>query len=96
MIQKRYRLLTNVYNDCDEILFLQDVDETKTYYVAIKDEIWVKVMKSELDIVERNHTWKLIELPPCRKPIELKRVYKLKVDPYRNVIKQKTKLVAKG
>lgn len=84
------------YNDCDELLFLQDVNEPTSYAMATKDENWVKAMKSELDVIERNHTWNLVDLPPGRRPIGLKWVYKLKRDPNGNVIKHKARLVAKG
>lgn len=84
------------YNDCDELLFLQDVNEPTSYSMDTKDENWVKAMKSEVDVIERNHTWNLLDLRPGRRPIRLKWVYKLKRDPNGNVIKHKARLVAKG
>nr|GEY63172.1 hypothetical protein [Tanacetum cinerariifolium] len=72
---KRYRLLTDIYEECDELLFMQDV---------------------ELDAIEKNQTWSLVDLPIGRKPIGLKWVYKLKQDPSGNILKHKARLVAKG
>ncbi|GKD70838.1 ribonuclease H-like domain, reverse transcriptase, RNA-dependent DNA polymerase, partial [Tanacetum coccineum] len=43
-----------------------------------------------------NNTWTLVELPPGRKAIGLKWVYKVKKDPTGAVIKHKARLVAKG
>nr|GEW80220.1 zinc finger, CCHC-type [Tanacetum cinerariifolium] len=42
---KRYCLLTDIYEECDELLFMQDVDEPTSYLTASKDREWVKAMK---------------------------------------------------
>nr|GFA18477.1 ribonuclease H-like domain, reverse transcriptase, RNA-dependent DNA polymerase [Tanacetum cinerariifolium] len=42
---KRYRLLTDIYEECNELLFMQDVDEPTSYLTASKDREWVKAMK---------------------------------------------------
>lgn len=49
--------------------------------MASKNVDWVNTMRSELEAIERNKTWNLVELPPGRKLISLKWVYKLKKDP---------------
>ncbi|GJV34843.1 zinc finger, CCHC-type containing protein [Tanacetum coccineum] len=46
---KRYRLLTDIYEECDRILFMQDADEPTSYLMAIKDREWVKAMKMKRD-----------------------------------------------
>ncbi|GJR20291.1 ribonuclease H-like domain, reverse transcriptase, RNA-dependent DNA polymerase [Tanacetum coccineum] len=56
----------------------------------------VKAIKVELDAIEKNQTWSLVDLPVGRKPIGLKWVYKLKRDPSGNILKHKARLVAKG
>ncbi|GJT95008.1 putative RNA-directed DNA polymerase, partial [Tanacetum coccineum] len=93
---KRNRLLTDIYEECDELLFMQDTDEPTSYLTAAKDREWVKAMKVELDATEKNQTWSLVDLPVGRKPIGLKWVYKLKRDPSGNILKYKAILVAKG
>ncbi|KAJ9560140.1 hypothetical protein OSB04_005300 [Centaurea solstitialis] len=100
---KRYRSLAEIYEETDQIelepeqlMFMQDVDEPTTYSVAAKDREWVKAMKSELDAIERNKTWSLVDLPAGRKPIGLKWLFKLKRDPNGKIIKYKARLVAKG
>ncbi|GKF23065.1 ribonuclease H-like domain, reverse transcriptase, RNA-dependent DNA polymerase [Tanacetum coccineum] len=75
---------------------MQDADEPTSYLTAAKDREWVKAMKVELDAIEKNQTWSLIDLPAGRKPIGLKWVYKLKRDPSGNILKHKARLVAKG
>jgi len=36
-------------------------------------------MHKEIDSIEYNQTWELVKLPPDKKPIALKWVYKIKV-----------------
>lgn len=69
---KRYRTLAELYEECDELLFMQDMDEPVNYSMASTKREWVQAMKSELEAIERNHTWKLVDLPAGRKPIGLK------------------------
>lgn len=63
---------------------------------AVKDERWWKAMQEEIDSIEKNRTWVLRELPPNKKPLALKWVYKSKINPEGFVIRHKDKLVAKG
>ncbi|GJT47209.1 zinc finger, CCHC-type containing protein [Tanacetum coccineum] len=93
---KRYRTLTDLYDETNEVLLLNDGEEPTSYSVACKHEECKKAMKTELDSIERNNTWTLVELPPGRKAIGLKWVYKVKKDPTGAVIKHKARLVAKG
>ncbi|KAI3772361.1 hypothetical protein L6452_03546 [Arctium lappa] len=100
---KRYRSLAELYEatetiylEPDQLMFMQDEEEPTMYSVAAKDREWVKAMKTELDAIERNQTWSLVDLPAGRKPIGLKWVYKLKRDPSGKILKHKARLVAKG
>lgn len=80
----------------DEELFLMGVDEPANYSQAAKDVNWRKAMNQEIESVEKNNTWKLTELPPGRKAIDLKWVYKLKRDAKGEILKYKARIVAKG
>lgn len=53
-------------------------------------------MDTEIDTIEKNHTWELTDLPKGHKAIDLKWVFKLKRDTTNAVIKYKALLVAKG
>lgn len=54
-------------------------------------------MKEEMDALEKNKTWHLVELPKYRKIVEYKWVYKLKKRVDGNVERYKAaRLVAKG
>ncbi|XP_017441172.1 uncharacterized protein LOC108346619 [Vigna angularis] len=63
---------------------------------AIRDERWYKAMQEKIDSIEKNQTWILTELPPNKKPIALKWIYKSKINPQGVVIRHKARLVAKG
>jgi hypothetical protein len=39
---------------------------------------WRKAMMEEMDSIEENDTWSLVDLPPGRKPIGVKWVFKVK------------------
>lgn len=86
---KRYRLLDDIYDECDELLFMHDSEEPLSYSMASENVDWVNAMRSELEAIEKNKTWNLVELPPGRKPIGLKWVYKLKKDPEEKVLKHR-------
>lgn len=97
----KFRLLSDVYNDTEEIettyesMFL-GVDEPVTYSKAVKEKAWKKAMRSEIEAIENNNTWKLTTLPLGHKAIGLKWVFKLKKDIIGEISKHKARLVAKG
>jgi len=62
---------------------------------AIIDEKWLKAMCEEIDSIKRNHTWELVDLPLNKKPITLKWIYQVKVNPRGEIVRHKSKLVAK-
>lgn len=99
---RRYRNLNEIYNVTEPIeldeeeLLVMGIDEPVNYSQAAKEEKWRRAMKHEIDAVEKNGTWELTELPPGRKPIELKWIYKIKRDAAGQIIKHKARIVAKG
>lgn len=63
---------------------------------ALQDPKWICAMEDELESIKRNETWQLVSLPSDKKPIGVKWVYKVKVNPSGEVVKHKAKLVARG
>lgn len=57
---------------------------------------WKRAMDSEYESLMENQTWELTELPPNRKAINNKWVFKLKLDGDGNNVRYKARLVAKG
>jgi hypothetical protein len=57
---------------------------------------WLLAMKSELDSIQSNKTWELCYLPPGRKVIGSKWVFKTKRDGNNNFERYKARICAKG
>ncbi|KFD65016.1 LOW QUALITY PROTEIN: hypothetical protein M514_22733 [Trichuris suis] len=57
---------------------------------------WKEAMNEEIDALQKNNTWALTELPPDRKTVQCKWVFKTKVNPKGGVDRYKARLVAKG
>ena len=57
---------------------------------------WIEAMISEIKSIISNKTWTLCDLPPGRKCIGTKWVFKIKLDGNNNVERYKCRIVAKG
>jgi hypothetical protein len=53
-------------------------------------------MDEEIDSIERNNTWDLVNLPKGKKSIGVKWVFKTKLNPEGDIEKYKARLVAQG
>jgi hypothetical protein len=63
---------------------------------VIESAKWKIAMKEEMDALEKNKTWDLVELPKGRKVVGCKWVYKLKKGVDDKVERYKARLVEKG
>lgn len=70
--------------------------EPTTVKQAIADPNWLGAMREEYSALLKNNAWTLMELPPHRKAIGCKWVFKLKENPDGSINKYKARLVAKG
>ena len=57
---------------------------------------WKEAIKTEIDSIEQNKTWILVDLPPGAKTIGCKWIFKRKFNPDGSIEKYKARLVAKG
>ncbi|CAH9126270.1 unnamed protein product [Cuscuta epithymum] len=71
-------------------------DEPKYFYQAVQDPLWREAMQKEVNALEENNTWTLVHLPPGKKVVDSKWVYKIKYKPNGDVERYKARLVAKG
>lgn len=81
---------------CDEVL--HNEDPTTIHAVAKREdhERWSAAMHDELNSLHENQTWNLTELPPGRKTVKTKWVFKTKRNNDGEVVRYKARLVAKG
>ncbi|WJX34774.1 hypothetical protein P8452_22851 [Trifolium repens] len=63
---------------------------------ALNDPRWKEAMKEELKSIEKNNTWELMHKTVNKRPIDVKWVFKLKMNPNGEIAKYKARLVAKG
>lgn len=63
---------------------------------SVNSKDWKAAMTEEFNSLQENNTWQLTELPPNRRPIQCKWVFKTKRDSDGRVIRYKARLVAKG
>lgn len=79
-----------------EQLHAVSADEPSSLEDAERDPHWRAAMVEEIRAIEENGTWSLTDLPPDRKAIGLKWVFKVKRDEQGLVVKYKARLVVKG
>ena len=66
---RKVRPLLDFYQSSDVVFFAY---EPQNFEEAAKEEVWTKVMNEEMASIEKNHTWKLVDLPNGRDVIRLK------------------------
>ena len=62
---------------------------------AIKYESWKNARDEEIEAIEKNQTWQLVNLPKGKDAIGVKWIYKTKFDADGNVVTHQQRLVAK-
>jgi hypothetical protein len=70
--------------------------EPLTFQEAVEEECWRSAMEEEIHAIQKNDTWELSALPPKKKTIGVKWVYKIKQTADGGVDRYKARLVAKG
>lgn len=63
---------------------------------AVRDVNWVNAMNLELEALESNDTWEITTLPPNKKAIGSRLVYKTKFKPDGTIERHKARLVILG
>ncbi|CAH9106502.1 unnamed protein product [Cuscuta europaea] len=95
----RTSVLPARFNDYElnfnELLLAFDEEPRNFNEARVKPE-WLSAMKTEIDAVEKNKTWKLVPPPKDVKPIGLKWIFKIKRNVDGSISRYKARLVAKG
>ncbi|GJT07484.1 retrovirus-related pol polyprotein from transposon TNT 1-94 [Tanacetum coccineum] len=64
--------------------------------IAMEESCWIKAMQEEIHEFERLEVWELVPRPDRAMIISLKWIFKVKLDEYSDVLKNKARLVTKG
>lgn len=75
---------------------LSDTSVPRSVSEAMREPQWVLAMQTEMDALQRNHTWDLVPLPSGVKPVGCRWVYTLKFLADGTIDRHKARLVAKG
>ncbi|GJY67889.1 retrovirus-related pol polyprotein from transposon TNT 1-94 [Tanacetum coccineum] len=70
--------------------------EPKNFKSTITEDYWFQAMQYEIHEFDRLQVWELVPQPDCVMIIALKWIYKVKLDEYGDVLKNKARLVVKG
>ncbi|KAL0355297.1 UNVERIFIED_CONTAM: Copia protein [Sesamum radiatum] len=76
--------------------WVEAIHEPKSFIEASRFEHWREAMAKEIEALEKNCTWELAELPPGKKAIGSRWVYKVKLKQDGTIERYKARLVAKG
>jgi hypothetical protein len=97
---QRTRSLREIHQQLDDFeqhnLFALMSCQPTSFKEAAKEPHWVQAMNQEIDSIEKNKTWDLVDLPSHKKSIGVKWVYKTKLNEKGQIEKHKARLVAKG
>ena len=85
------RMLSDIYQRCNLTLL-----EPRSFHEAKKDSHWMTAMEEELNMIEKNNTWELVDRPNDRKIIGVRWVFRTKLNPDGSINKHKARLVVKG
>nr|GFA09037.1 retrovirus-related Pol polyprotein from transposon TNT 1-94 [Tanacetum cinerariifolium] len=87
-----------VVNDVPQLVDKKEVlskVEPKNFKSAITEDCWFQAMQYEIHEFDRLQVCELVPQPDCVMIIALKWIYKVKLDEYGDVLKNKARLVAK-
>ena len=94
--KKKMRSLKDIYDDLDvSSNFSLLAFQPSSFEEAIRDENWVQAMDEEMDSIEKNDTWDLVDLPNDKNLIGVKWVYKTKLNEKGKIDIFKARIVAK-
>ncbi|GKB35095.1 retrovirus-related pol polyprotein from transposon TNT 1-94 [Tanacetum coccineum] len=74
----------------------RDLFKPKNFKSAIIEDCWFEAMLDEIHEFDRLQVWELVPQPDCVMIIALKWIYKVNLDEYGDVLKNKARLMAKG
>ncbi|RVW46097.1 Retrovirus-related Pol polyprotein from transposon RE1 [Vitis vinifera] len=86
-----FRTLFDIYQRCNIAVL-----EPAGFVEAAENKRWRVAMQEELNMIDKNNTWELVDRPSHKKPIGVKWVYRTKLNSDGSINKHKARLVVKG
>ena len=86
-----FRTLFDIYQRCNIVVL-----EPAGFVEAAENKKWRVAMQEELNMIDKNNTWELVDRPSHKKPIGVKWVYRTKLNSDGSINKHKARLVVKG
>ncbi|XP_055824514.1 uncharacterized protein LOC129893047 [Solanum dulcamara] len=74
---------------------MSHITEPQSYIEAASDPKWIEAMNVEIQALQDNQTWKVVDLPKGKKPIGCKWIFKVKYKSTGDIERNKARLVAK-
>nr|GEX93336.1 retrovirus-related Pol polyprotein from transposon TNT 1-94 [Tanacetum cinerariifolium] len=95
---KSVRTRRQLESDAEMCMFALTISRTepKNIKEAMADSAWIESMQKELHQFDRLDVWELVDRPLCKNVINMKWLWKNKRDEENTVIRNKSRLVAKG
>ncbi|CAL8998661.1 unnamed protein product [Prunus brigantina] len=87
----KLRDIAEIYARCN-----MSIIEPENFAEASKDKAWQKAMEIEMEMIDKNETWELVDRPSAKPVIGVKWVYKTKLNLDGSIQKHKARLVVKG
>ncbi|PKU79659.1 Retrovirus-related Pol polyprotein from transposon TNT 1-94 [Dendrobium catenatum] len=78
------------------LVSLEDIRIPKDVFEALSDKNWRNAMKDEMQALEKNETWEIVNLPIGKKSVGCKWVFSVKYKADGTLERYKARLVAKG
>ncbi|KAI4312534.1 hypothetical protein MLD38_037340 [Melastoma candidum] len=94
-VQKGIQTRRSVNLFCEHSAFLSQKEPT-SIDEALADPNWIIAMQEELNQLERNKVWTLVQRPKDRSVVGTKWVFRNKLDESGSMVRNKARLVAKG
>jgi hypothetical protein len=101
LLPRKTRNLCDIYNVDTTNSFsifslFSKIDDPVTFEEVVKDDVRAQDIYEEIRSIEKNYTWKLVDVTKDKDVISVKWIYKTKQDVDTNVQKHKQRLVAIG
>nr|GEX00215.1 hypothetical protein [Tanacetum cinerariifolium] len=97
-LSQSVRTRRQLESDGEMCMFALTVSQIESKYIkeAMADSAWIESMQEELHQFDRLDVWELVDRPLCKNVINMKWLWKNKRDEENTVIRNKSRLVAKG